>query len=39
MFEGDNDLLNKYAGSPAFQSPEVLNHGKCIKIMIRNKKV
>lgn len=28
MFEGDNDLLSKHAGSPAFQAPEVLNHGK-----------
>ena len=26
MFDGDNDLLNKYAGSPAFQAPEVLDY-------------
>lgn len=26
MFKGDDDLLNKYAGSPAFQAPEVLNY-------------
>jgi len=26
MFEGDDDLINKYAGSPAFQAPEVLNY-------------
>ncbi|XP_065663608.1 calcium/calmodulin-dependent protein kinase kinase 2 isoform X2 [Hydra vulgaris] len=26
MFEGEDDSLNKYAGSPAFQAPEVLDH-------------
>ena len=28
MYEGDDDLLNKYVGSPAFQAPEVFNHGR-----------
>ena len=27
MFEGEDDFLSKYAGSPAFQAPEVLNYG------------
>ncbi|XP_066921159.1 calcium/calmodulin-dependent protein kinase kinase 1-like [Clytia hemisphaerica] len=26
MFEGENDLLSKHAGSPAFQAPEVHDH-------------